>query len=164
MGFSRQEDWNGLPFSSPGDLPDPGIKHRSPAWQADSLLPEPPGKPPDVKRGGCSGTKCKSLELTHAPAQGPRACHKAPRLQEAAQWGKRPQVQATVRCSSRDRAGPQGPQERLPQDGASGSEWSLLGDGEGTWYWRPKESQRAAGPLLGKGAATTGEKAKTPLT
>ena len=123
-----------------------------------------PPRPPDVKRGGCSGTKCESLELTHAPAQGPRACHKAPRLQEAAQWGKRPQVQATVRCSSRDRAGPQGPQERLPQDGASGSEWSLLGDGEGTWYWRPKESQRAAGPLLGKGAATTGEKAKTPLT
>ena len=38
MGFSRQEDyWSGLPFPSPGDLPDPGIEPRSPAWQADSL-------------------------------------------------------------------------------------------------------------------------------
>ena len=37
MGFPMQEYWSMLPFSSPGDLPDPGIKHRSPAWQADSL-------------------------------------------------------------------------------------------------------------------------------
>ena len=33
MGFSRQECWNGFPFPSPGDLPDPGIKPRSPALQ-----------------------------------------------------------------------------------------------------------------------------------
>ena len=45
MGFSRQEYWSGLPFPSPGDLPDPGIKPRSPALQADSLPSEPPGKP-----------------------------------------------------------------------------------------------------------------------
>ena len=45
MGFSRQEYWTGLPFPSPGDLPDPGIKPRSPSLQADSLLPESPGKP-----------------------------------------------------------------------------------------------------------------------
>ena len=44
-GFSRQECWSGLPFSSPGDLPDPGIKLRSPTLQADSLPSEPPGKP-----------------------------------------------------------------------------------------------------------------------
>ena len=44
MGFSRQEYWNGLPFPSPGDLPDPGIEPRSPALQVDSLLSEPPGK------------------------------------------------------------------------------------------------------------------------
>ena len=44
MGFSRQEYWSGLPFPSPGDLPSPGIKPRSPALQADSLLTEPPGK------------------------------------------------------------------------------------------------------------------------
>ena len=43
--FSRQEYWSGLP--SPGHLPDPGIKPRSPALQADSLLSEPPGKPLD---------------------------------------------------------------------------------------------------------------------
>ena len=44
MGFSRQEYWSGLPFPSPGDLPDPGIKHGSLTSQADSLLSEPPGK------------------------------------------------------------------------------------------------------------------------
>ena len=44
MGFSRQECWSGLPFSSPGDLPDPGIEPRSPALQADTLPSEPPGK------------------------------------------------------------------------------------------------------------------------
>ena len=42
--FSRQEYWSGLPFSSPGDLPDPGIEPRSPTLQTDSLLSEPPGK------------------------------------------------------------------------------------------------------------------------
>ena len=40
MGFSRQEYWSGLPFPSPGDLPDPGIEPRSPALQADALLSE----------------------------------------------------------------------------------------------------------------------------
>ena len=40
MGFSRQESWSGLPFPSPGDLPDPGIEPRSPALQADSLPTE----------------------------------------------------------------------------------------------------------------------------
>ena len=45
MGFSRQEYWSGLPFPSPGDLPDPGIETRSPAFQADALTSEPPGKP-----------------------------------------------------------------------------------------------------------------------
>jgi len=44
MGFSRQEYWSGLPFPSPGDLPDSGIKPRSPTLQADALLSEPPGK------------------------------------------------------------------------------------------------------------------------
>jgi len=45
MGFSRQEYWNGLPFPSSGDLPDPGIELRSPALQADYLPSEPPEKP-----------------------------------------------------------------------------------------------------------------------
>ena len=44
MGFSRQEYWSGLPFLSPGNLPNPGIEPRSPAFQADTLTSEPPGK------------------------------------------------------------------------------------------------------------------------
>ena len=43
MGFSRQEYWSGLPFPSPGDLPDPGIEPRSPTLQADVLTSDPPG-------------------------------------------------------------------------------------------------------------------------
>ena len=45
MEFSRQEYWSGLPFPSPGDLPDTGIEPRSPALQADALPSEPPEKP-----------------------------------------------------------------------------------------------------------------------
>ena len=43
MGFSRQECWSGLPFPSPGDLPNPGIEPGSLALQADALPSEPPG-------------------------------------------------------------------------------------------------------------------------
>ena len=52
MGFSRKEYWSELPFPPPGDLPDPWIEPVSPAWLADSLPPEPPGKP--HKEGGGS--------------------------------------------------------------------------------------------------------------
>ena len=45
MGFSRQEYWSGLPFPSPGDLPNSGIEPGSPSFQADALTSEPPGKP-----------------------------------------------------------------------------------------------------------------------
>ena len=45
MGFSRQEYWSGVPFSSPGDLPAPGIEPGSSALEADALTSEPPGKP-----------------------------------------------------------------------------------------------------------------------
>ena len=48
MGFSRHEYWSGLPFPSPGDLPDPGIEPRSPALEAEALTSEPPGKPGDT--------------------------------------------------------------------------------------------------------------------
>ena len=44
MDFSRPEHWSGQPFPSPGDLPDPGIKHRSSILQVDSL-PSPQGSP-----------------------------------------------------------------------------------------------------------------------
>ena len=46
MAFSRQDYWSGLPYPSPGDLPDPGIKPGPTALQADTLPSEPPGKPP----------------------------------------------------------------------------------------------------------------------
>ena len=45
MEFSRQEYWSGLPFPSPGDLPDLGIKPGSPPLQTDALPSEPAGKP-----------------------------------------------------------------------------------------------------------------------
>ena len=45
MDFSRQEYWRGLPFLSPGDLPNPGIEPRSLAFQADALPSESSGKP-----------------------------------------------------------------------------------------------------------------------
>ena len=51
MGFSRQECWSGLPFPSPGILPNPGIEPGSPALQADALPSELPGKP----------TRCEEL-------------------------------------------------------------------------------------------------------
>ena len=44
MGFSSQEYWSGLPFPSPGDLPNPGIEPGSPTLEADALTSEPPGK------------------------------------------------------------------------------------------------------------------------
>ena len=52
MGFSRQEYWSGLPFPSPGDLPDSGIEPGSPALEADALTSEPPGKPLLIKGEG----------------------------------------------------------------------------------------------------------------
>ena len=62
MGFSRQEYWSGLPFPSPGDLPDPGIKPGSPALQADALTSEAPGKP--FHQGRCypAAAAAKSLQ------------------------------------------------------------------------------------------------------
>ena len=54
MEFSRPEYWNGSPFPSPGDLPNPGIEPSSPALQADSLPAEPQGKPKHTGVGGLS--------------------------------------------------------------------------------------------------------------
>ena len=48
--FSRQEYWSGLPFPSPGNLPDPEIEPRSPALEAEALTSEPPGKPAILRR------------------------------------------------------------------------------------------------------------------
>ena len=46
LGFSRQEHWSGLPFPSPGDLPDPGTESRSPTLEADALTSEVTGISP----------------------------------------------------------------------------------------------------------------------
>ena len=59
MGFSRQEYWIGLPFPSPGDLPNPGIEHRSSAMQADALPTELCTKP----------SKCKSPLIKNDPGE-----------------------------------------------------------------------------------------------
>ena len=45
MGFPREEYWSGLPFPSPGDLPNPGVKPASLALQGRFLTTGPPGKP-----------------------------------------------------------------------------------------------------------------------
>ena len=45
MGLSRQEYWTGLPFPSPGDLPDPGIELTFPALSGEFFTTEPQGKP-----------------------------------------------------------------------------------------------------------------------
>ena len=54
MEISRQEYWNGLPCPPPGDFPYPGVKPRSSALQADSLLSESPGKPKNTGVGSLS--------------------------------------------------------------------------------------------------------------
>ena len=65
MEFSRQEYWSGLPYPSPGDLPDPGIEPRSPTWEADALPSEPPGKPDDPEKATAkqSWRRHRSTEL-----------------------------------------------------------------------------------------------------
>ena len=54
MEFSRPEYWSGKPFPSPGDLPNSGIKPKSPTLQVDSLPTEPPGKPKNTGVGSLS--------------------------------------------------------------------------------------------------------------
>ena len=69
MGLSRQECWSGLPFPSPGDLPDPGLEPGSPALQADAL----PSEPPTIKNFICrvlqtvSGLSGKGSEQVSQP-------------------------------------------------------------------------------------------------
>ena len=61
MGFSSQECWSGLPFPSPGDLPDPGIEPGSPALEADTLTSEPPGKPAGQEWSGVDNLELVAL-------------------------------------------------------------------------------------------------------
>ena len=70
--LSRQKYWSGLPFPSPADLPNPGIEHRSPALQADSVLSEPPGKPKNTGVGSLSFLQ--RIYLTQESNQGLLLC------------------------------------------------------------------------------------------
>ena len=83
MGFSRQEYWSGLPFPSPGDLPDPGIEPGSPALEADTLTSEPPGKPQTHK--GLSQRFSKIMQKT----ENSRICILLPGPQEGLKTSKR---------------------------------------------------------------------------
>ena len=65
MGFSRQEYWSGLPFPSPGDLPDPGIKPGSPALEADALTSEPQTH---IHRVSCANQPSHPLSSPSPPA------------------------------------------------------------------------------------------------
>ena len=67
-GFSWQEYWSGLPCPLPGDLPNPGIKSRSPALQVDSLPSETPGKPKNT--GVDTLFHLQGISLTQEPNQG----------------------------------------------------------------------------------------------
>ena len=64
MGFSRQEYWSGLQFPSPRDLPDQGIEPGSPAFQADALTSEPPGKPMKNLVQLSSASLCNPMDCT----------------------------------------------------------------------------------------------------
>ena len=71
MEFSRSEYWSGLPFSSPGDLPNREIKPRSAALQVDSLPAEPQGKPYNMYMVAypqvlVRGRQAKQRELTNS--------------------------------------------------------------------------------------------------
>ena len=80
MGFSRQEYWSGLPFPSPGDLPDPGVEPSSPALWTDALPPEPPGSrwlfptPRDLPNPGIEPALCLPF-LLHCQQVLYHQCH-----------------------------------------------------------------------------------------
>ena len=76
MGFSRQKCWSGLPFPSPGDLPDPGIEPGSPALQADALLSEPPGNYTlkEMSWGYSESSKRRTDLWKHRKLYSPESC------------------------------------------------------------------------------------------
>ena len=58
-GISRQQHWRGLPFPSPGNLPDPGVEPESPALAGRFFTTEPPGKPPCVLHVSIPAFQCE---------------------------------------------------------------------------------------------------------
>ena len=74
MGFSRQEYWSGLPFPSPGNLPNPGIEPRYPALQVDALLSEPPGTQSQIH----PASRLDQATLLPASCSSSQACEQLP--------------------------------------------------------------------------------------
>ena len=66
MGFPRQESWSGLPFPTPGNLPNPGMEPRSPALAGGFSATEPPGKP-KFTRGSMYVSINALSQITHPP-------------------------------------------------------------------------------------------------
>ena len=66
MGFPRQEYWTGLPFSSPGDLPDPGIEPKSPVLQAEALT--------SMNTHRHTGIYCRSMTLCNCGSWSSSMC------------------------------------------------------------------------------------------
>ena len=85
MEFSREEYWSGLPFPSPGDLPNSRIEPKSPVLQADSLPSEPPGKPATGSPCAARQSSPSSLQLEKAlrHQQRPSATKKKKKRQES---------------------------------------------------------------------------------
>ena len=63
MGFLRQKYWSGLPFPSPGNLPDPGIKPMSPVFASGFFTTEPPGKPHELSYKSNKETTLKTFRI-----------------------------------------------------------------------------------------------------
>ena len=100
VGFSRQEYWSGFPFPSPGDLPDPGIEHRSPALQADALTSDPPEQTPkkravDIRSGYLpnTGIESKSPALRVVVSSPAEPQQKAINSTRRRGWDSNPHVQ-----------------------------------------------------------------------
>ena len=64
VGFPRQEYWSGLPFPSPGDLPNPGMQPASPALSGRFFITEPSGKPPKFQLKASKNKERKSRILS----------------------------------------------------------------------------------------------------
>ena len=75
MEFPSQEYWTGLPFPSPGDFPDPGIKPRCPALKADFLPSEPPGYFILQRISPTQGSNPNLQRLLHWQADSLPLCH-----------------------------------------------------------------------------------------
>ena len=112
MRFSRQEYWSGLPFPSPGNLPDPGIEPGSPSLEADALTSEPPEKSSTAvsKANGCNeipaelfkSLKDDATKVLHSLCQQiwkSHQCHKTGKGQSSLQSSRRvvPKNMLTIR-------------------------------------------------------------------